>query len=72
MEVSKEEQNAINTLTRLEKRWPETLWIFATGNGLHVLKCGERGEHIVDNCGVPDLGYEVACITGIDNEGGDF
>ena len=30
MELTKKEQNAINALKRLEKRWPETLWIYAT------------------------------------------
>lgn len=71
-ELTREEQNAINALKRLEKRWPETLWIFATGMALHVLKCGENGQHIMNEDGVPDLDYEVAYITDIDNDGGDF
>lgn len=72
MEATKEEQNAINSLTRLGKRWPESLWIFATGNGMHILKKGENGEHVMDSQGVPDLDYEVGYVTDIDHDGGDF
>jgi hypothetical protein len=72
MELAREERNAINALKRLEKRWPETLWIFATGNGMHILKCGINGKHVMNDQGVPDLDYEVGYITGIDNDGGDF
>lgn len=73
MEITKEEQNAVNILKRLEKRWPETLWIYVTGNGIHILKCGKDGKHVyTEREGTPDLDYEVEYITGIDNDGGDF
>jgi hypothetical protein len=72
MKLTKEERSAINTLIRLERRWPETLWIYTTGNGMHILKCGLDGKHIMNDQGVPDLDYEVRYITGIDNDGGDF
>lgn len=72
MEPTKEEQNAINTLNRLEKRWPKTLWLFATGNGIHVMRKGENGEHVMGEFGAPDIECELEYITGIDNDGGDF
>jgi len=31
MDPTKKEKNAINTLKRLAKRWPESLWLFADG-----------------------------------------
>lgn len=72
MKATKEEQNAINTLKRLEKRWPKTIWLFATGEAIHVFRCGENNEHVMSNTGAPDINYELAYLTKINNDGGDF
>jgi hypothetical protein len=72
MEPTKEEQIAIKALRRLEKQWPDTLWLFATGNGIHVMRRGANGEHVMNQFGSPDVACELEYITGIDNDGGDF
>jgi len=78
MELSKEEEKVIRALKRIEKNWPKTLWLFATGNGIHIMRCGENGEHVMTESSSPDRGgyvdieYEVSYLTGIDNDGGDF
>ena len=72
LSATKEEQKAIDALKKLEKIWPKSLWIFATGNGLHVMRCGKNGEHMTDSYGSMDEKRELAYITGIDNDGGDF
>lgn len=39
MNLTKEEINAINTLKRLEKRWPDSLWLMVDDSGnLHVMR----------------------------------
>ena len=42
-EPAKEERAAINSLKRLAKRWPKTLWLFADGD-LNVMRCGADGK----------------------------
>ena len=71
MEITKEEQNAINTLDRLAKRWPKTLWLFATGMSLHVMKCDKDGGHATLPCDGMDPDYSITTID-IENDGGDW
>lgn len=71
MEITKEEQNAINSLVRLGKRWPETLWLFAGSGGLNVMKKNGEGEKVtLSNDGV-DPDYMIGLID-IDSDGGDW
>jgi len=55
MDATKGELAAIRSLRRLEQKWPDTIWLYCTGNGMHVFRCGENGEHVMDNSGVPDI-----------------
>lgn len=71
MELSKEERSAIAALKRLEKRWPKTLWLFATGLSISVMRCGKGGEHVTDHSGCMDQDYIIDSID-IDNDGGDW
>ena len=71
MKLTKEEENAIATLKRLEKRWPKTLWLFATGMSINVMRCGEDGEQVTDSSGGMDQDYIVDSID-IPNDGGDW
>ena len=74
MEITSEEQKAINNLKRLALKWPKTLWLFSASGTLHVMKTGKNGEHVVIpglyNGGMnPD--YSIANIN-IPNDGGDW
>jgi len=71
MEITKEEKKAIATLKRLEKNWPKTIWLFATGNAINIIKCGENGSHIEDKNGTMDQKYIIDSVN-INNDGGDF
>jgi len=72
MEATRGELAAIRALKRVEGKWPDTIWLYCTGNGMHVFRCGENGEHVMDRSGTPDTDYELDYITGIDHDGGDF
>ena len=68
MELTKEEQDVINTLKRLAKRWPDSLWVFC-GEGFNVMKMNEKGERAVTRNGGMDSAFVVATID-IDSDGG--
>jgi len=70
--LTQEEENAINTLRRLKKRWPESLWLFATGMSVHVMRNDKHGHHAeAPTGGGMCSGYSVASIN-IENDGGDW
>ena len=69
---TKEERNAINTLKRLAKRWPKSLWLFSASGSLCVMRKGPDGEHVMGQFGGVDPNYELDSISGIDNDGGDW
>ena len=75
MELTQAEKNAINTLHRLSKRWPKSLWLFADGNGLRVMKCGKGGERVYIQTSKFDGGVDPAYMVDdidIPNDGGDW
>jgi len=68
--VTIDEVNAIRSLHRLAKRWPQTLKLVSMGGSLHVVHAADerfhdpfapvRGEAVLDT------------ISGIPNDGGDW
>jgi hypothetical protein len=60
-EITPEEQNAINTLVRLGKRWPPTLKLFSWSGCLVVFDVDIE----------PSNETVLAIIPGIINDGGD-
>ena len=70
-ELTKEERNAINTLKRLEKRWPKTLWLFATGMSISIMRCDKNEGHAITKFEGMDPDYIVDSVH-IDNDGGDW
>ncbi len=68
--LTTKEQNAIETLERLAKRWPFSLWLFSAGGALHVMKKDITGKPAMDGEGF-DQEYSVAVIY-IENNGGDW
>lgn len=71
MELTKVEKNAINTLKRLAKRWPESLWLFSGSGTLCVMKKSAEGEHVREDNGAVSQDYIVGTID-IENDGGDW
>lgn len=74
MELTTEEQNAIRTLKRLAKRWPDSLWLLAgDGSFLHVMRTDEKGRRIMADGYAPGYSQEhiVASIE-ISNDGGGW
>ena len=70
--LTKEEQNAINTLNRLGQRWPKSLWLFSASGSLCVMRSGVDGRPVENYNGANDTDYIVDTIQGIPNDGGDF
>lgn len=70
LELSVAEKLAIRTLRSLAKRWPKTLWIFATGD-FNVMRVGPRGERVMTGSGGVDPDY---CVTSVEipNDGGGW
>ncbi len=70
--MTKKELNAVRTLQRLVKRWPESLWIFAAGSDLTVMRYGDDGRRMMTESGGVDPDYIVQSIDGIPCDGGDW
>lgn len=70
LEPTIEEMQMIRALVRLSRRWPSSLWVFAAGGQLHVMRAGDEGEHIKNGEG-NDPAYVLASID-IPSDGGDW
>ncbi len=69
--MTKEEKNAIARLKRLERVWPKTLWLFAEGSALHVMRKNDEGEHRMTSSGGVDPEAIVTTIY-IESDGGGW
>lgn len=69
-ELTPEERRAIATLTRLAKRWPQSLWIFAGRGGLDIMRCGPDGSPVMKGESVDS--EQVICTINIPADGGDY
>ncbi len=68
-----EEQKAIKRLEKLEKTWPETLWLFAGNSGtLYLMKMNEQGAPAMLPNGGVDPDYIVTSFGNIKADGGDW
>lgn len=70
MDLTIDEKKAIAKLKIISKEWPESLWIFATGGQLSVMKKRD-GIRVMSPKGAVDQNYEVASLK-IENDGGDW
>jgi hypothetical protein len=74
--LTKEEKQAITALKRIADKWPDTLWLFATGLAVHVMRRGPNGEHVVlpseRGDGAVDPSAIVATIHNLPADGGNF
>ena len=70
-ELTKEEQNAINTLHRLAKRWPNSLWLFVCESVLTVMRKTVKGNRAVKEDGYMDKAFVVDWVD-IECDGGEW
>lgn len=71
VDLTKEEAAAVASLKRLAKKWPESLWLFASNGTLCAMKKTEAGSRATTGLGAVDPDYVVATVD-IECDGGDF
>lgn len=72
-ELSADERRALAALKRVEKQWPDTLWLFSAAGSLCVMRKGADGDKAYRdglNGGV-DQRYILDGVD-IENDGGDW
>lgn len=72
VQLTEFERVAIRSLKRLAKRWPRSLWLFATGGPLLVMRKDSTGRRAIGERGEVDQAFVVESIEGIESDGGDF
>lgn len=70
-ELTKAEELAIELLNKAARHWPESLWIFAADNQLHVMKKDASGKIAMKSDGGVDQGFVLESIN-IEADGGDW
>ena len=71
IDLTPEEQRAIDSLKRLAKRWPASLWLFSNGMQIYIMKKDDKGNHSITPEGGIDSAYVVDSVQ-IDADGGDW
>jgi hypothetical protein len=71
LELDKEEKSAIESLKRVSKKWPKSLWLFSASGRLWVMKKSGEGTRVELETGGVDQKFIVAGID-IENDGGDW
>jgi hypothetical protein len=66
MELTKQEERAIELLKKAARHWPESLWLYSASGTLYVMKKDADGKRIVDN---DDF---IIDYIKIENDGGDW
>lgn len=72
MELTKQEELAIELLKKAARHWPESLWLLAAPSGLHVMRYSDNGEKAVTGIG---KGFDPEFILdtiNIECDGGDW
>lgn len=64
------EQQVIAALKKLEKGWPENLWIFCNGQGVYLMR-NKEGQRAMTPDGSVDPNYVVERFF-IESDGGDW
>jgi len=73
MDITQEEKQAIASLKRLAKRWPDSLWLFCGGQqGIAIMKVDENGERRTTGLGEGFDGNYVVDQVDMPVEGGDW
>lgn len=67
--LNDDEIRAIEALRKLEKIWPDSLWVFV-GNDISVMRYDSKGKRAVLENDCMNMDYCVETIDGIDCDGG--
>ena len=70
MELTKQEELAIELLKKAARHWPESLWLFAASGTLYIMR-KENGQRVITHFGGVDSEFEVETID-IEADGGDW
>lgn len=70
MELTRQEELAIELLKKAARHWPKSLWLFSASGTLNVMKEDDNGKRVMDGYGY-DQNYVIATID-IPNDGGDW
>lgn len=71
LEPTREETKAIAALKRLAKKWPKSLWLYAGGGSLAIMRGDHEGGHHLTASGGVDPDYQLDTVH-IDSDGGDW
>ena len=71
MDPTPAEAKAINELKKLAKKWPKSLWLFANGHGITILRTDKDGHRVTLPSGGVDPAQEVGYVH-IPNDGDDW
>lgn len=72
MEATKKEQDSIDSLEKLAKKWPKSIWLFCDGLSMKVMRCGKDGERVMkEKFGGVDPDYILTTVD-IPHDGGDW
>ena len=72
VKLTKNEKQVINQLKNLAEIWPKTLWLFAAGSNLHIMKTDSNGNQaVLSSTGGMDPTYSITRIN-IPSGGGDW
>jgi len=66
-----EEHKTFNSVKRLAKTWPKSLWLFSGAGTLCVMRCGADGKSVFTDTGGIDQDFVLDYIK-IPNSGGDW
>lgn len=71
LKLTPAEKKAIRALKNVAADWPDSLWLFCTGETLQVMRLGPDGRRVYAHGGGADQDY---LIDGVDipSDGGDF
>lgn len=71
LKLTEKEKQAIKRLKELAETWPDSLWLFADGHTLSVMRKHIGAKMVTHFGGGYDPDFVVAEID-IDNDGGDW
>lgn len=69
--MSASHDSILNWLGRLEKDWPDDLWVWSAGGVLHVMQNGPDGQRQMTDTGGVDPSYTLQSFR-IPSDGGDW
>lgn len=69
--LTDDEKRVIRALRRLEKIWPDSLWIYVASGSMCLMRKTDDGDR-ADVCGGVDDSYRITSFESIPCDGGDW